>query len=57
MIDRNYVGRRRPAPDHGGILETEHDMFDLICPATFAAFFLVAAAFIRGCERLEDQED
>lgn len=32
-------------------------MFDLICVVTFAAFFLVAAAFIRGCARLEDPED
>ena len=32
-------------------------MFDLICLAAFAAFFLVANAFIRGCEQLEDRED
>lgn len=32
-------------------------MFDLICLAIFAVFFLVAFAFARGCERLEDEED
>lgn len=31
-------------------------MFDLICIAVVVLFFAVAAAFARGCERLETEE-
>ncbi len=32
-------------------------MFDLICLLIFAVFFVVAILFVRGCERLEDEEN
>lgn len=32
-------------------------MSDLICLLLVAAFFAVAAALARGCERLENEED
>ncbi len=31
-------------------------MFDLICLAIIVLFVAVAAAFVRGCERLEREE-
>jgi hypothetical protein len=31
-------------------------VFDLICPAIIVLFFVVGAAFARGCERLEREE-
>jgi hypothetical protein len=32
------------------------EMFDLICIAIIGLFFVVGAAFARGCERLETEE-
>ena len=32
-------------------------MPDIICLLLVAGFFGVAAALVRGCERLEDEED
>ena len=32
-------------------------MFDLLCLVLIVAFFFVAAAFARGCEALEREED
>jgi hypothetical protein len=32
-------------------------MFDLICIAAIILFFVVGAAFTRGCEKLEKEED
>ena len=32
-------------------------MFDLLCVALVLLFFVVAAAFTRGCEMLEREDD
>jgi hypothetical protein len=32
-------------------------MFDLLCLAVIIVFFAVGAAFIRGCEKLENEEE
>jgi len=32
-------------------------MFDLLCVGITLLFFAVAAAFVRGCEALEKEED
>jgi hypothetical protein len=46
--------QRRPAC---GRNEKENGaMFDLICVAIIILFFVVAASFARGCERLETEE-
>ncbi len=37
-------------------VKEDRDMFDLICLAIIVLFVAVAAAFVRGCERLEREE-
>ena len=32
-------------------------MFDLLCVALVVLFFVVTAAFVRGCELLEREDD
>ena len=32
-------------------------MFDLFCLAVIIVFFAIGAAFVRGCEKLEQEDD
>ena len=44
-----------PAPAH--LRKEDRIVFDLFCLALIVVFFFVAAAFTRGCEALEKEED
>ena len=54
--EANCPGKGLPGADGPGPTRRA-PMLELTCLAILVAFFAVAVLFVRGCERLEDEED